>query len=80
MTKPPKRPRDLNQWAKRMVDIAIGEASDRAGVRITMAGRTAPNRSLETVHSRGTFRQGAYKGCVIYSLLNDIPTDFGDEL
>ena len=24
----PKRPRDLNQWAKRMVDIATGEASD----------------------------------------------------
>jgi hypothetical protein len=29
MTKIPKRPRDLNQWAKRMVDIATGEASDR---------------------------------------------------
>jgi hypothetical protein len=29
MTKPPKRPRDLNQWAKRMVDIATGAASDR---------------------------------------------------
>jgi hypothetical protein len=29
MTKAPKRPRDLNQWAKRMVDIATGEASDR---------------------------------------------------
>ena len=27
--KPPKRPRDLNQWAKRMVDVATGEASDR---------------------------------------------------
>jgi hypothetical protein len=25
----PKRPRDLNQWAKRMVDIATGEADDR---------------------------------------------------
>ncbi len=25
--KHPKRPRDLNQWAKRMVDIATGEAS-----------------------------------------------------
>lgn len=24
--KHPKRPRDLNQWAKRMVDIATGEA------------------------------------------------------
>ena len=26
--KHPKRPRDLNQWAKRMVDIATGEACD----------------------------------------------------
>jgi hypothetical protein len=25
-----KRPRDLNQWAKRMLDIATGEASDAA--------------------------------------------------
>ena len=29
MTKVPKRPRDLNQWAKRMLDIATGEVSDR---------------------------------------------------
>jgi hypothetical protein len=29
VTKAPKRPRDLNQWAKRMVDIATGEATDR---------------------------------------------------
>jgi hypothetical protein len=29
VTKTPKRPRDLNQWAKRMVDIATGEVSDR---------------------------------------------------
>jgi len=29
MSKEPKRPRDLNQWAKRMVDIATGEADDR---------------------------------------------------
>lgn len=27
--KHPKRPRDLNQWAKRMVDIATGDAEDR---------------------------------------------------
>jgi hypothetical protein len=27
--KHPKRPRDLNQWAKRMVDIATGETIDR---------------------------------------------------
>lgn len=29
MTKAPKRPRDLNQWAKRMLDLATGEVSDR---------------------------------------------------
>jgi hypothetical protein len=27
--KHPKRPRDLNQWAKRMVDIATGAIEDR---------------------------------------------------
>ncbi len=27
--KRPKRPRDLNEWAKRMVDIATGEVEDR---------------------------------------------------
>lgn len=26
--KHPKRPRDLNQWAKHMVDLATGEAQD----------------------------------------------------
>lgn len=26
--KQPKRPRDLNQWAKHMVDLATGEAED----------------------------------------------------
>jgi hypothetical protein len=29
MTSTPKRPRDLNQWAKRMVDLATGEVRDR---------------------------------------------------
>lgn len=27
--KHPKRPRDLNQWAKRMVDLATGQAEER---------------------------------------------------
>jgi len=27
--KHPKRPRDLNQWAKRVVDVATGEVEDR---------------------------------------------------
>jgi hypothetical protein len=30
MTKPPKRPRDLNQWAKHMVDLATGAAQEVA--------------------------------------------------
>jgi len=29
MIKTPKRPRDLNKWAKRMVDIATGQVEDR---------------------------------------------------
>lgn len=29
-TKHPKRPRDLNQWAKHMVDLATGAATDEA--------------------------------------------------
>jgi hypothetical protein len=29
MTKPPKRPRDLNQWAKHMVDLATGNITER---------------------------------------------------
>ena len=29
MMKTPKRPRDLNQWAKRMVDIATGNVPRR---------------------------------------------------
>lgn len=28
--KHPKRPRDVNQWAKRMVEIATGQVEDRA--------------------------------------------------
>lgn len=28
MTKHPKRPRDLNQWAKHMVDLATGNAAE----------------------------------------------------
>ena len=27
--KHPKRPRDLNEWAKRMVDIATGDVAER---------------------------------------------------
>jgi hypothetical protein len=30
MPKAPKRPRDLNQWAKRMVDISTGEVVEQS--------------------------------------------------
>jgi hypothetical protein len=44
--KPPKRPRDLNQWAKRVVDLATGNAveadpnqgKDRAAVELGRRG------------------------------------------
>lgn len=29
MAKHPKRPRDVSQWAKRMVDLATGQVEDR---------------------------------------------------
>lgn len=30
MTNAPKRPRDTNQWAKRMLDIVTGDADDKS--------------------------------------------------
>ena len=36
--KHPKRPRDLYQWAKRMVDIASGEVEDRGTGRRALVG------------------------------------------
>jgi hypothetical protein len=35
--KHPKRPRDLNQWAKRMVDIATGASEDQRGPRAKLS-------------------------------------------
>jgi hypothetical protein len=60
MNKSPKRPRDLNEWAKRMVDIATGEVDDGDQIAVPdpnkdaaavalgqrAAGR-APNRFLQ---------------------------------
>jgi hypothetical protein len=40
MTTKPKRPRDFNQLAKLIVDIAVGEASDTAESKKATAGRT----------------------------------------
>jgi hypothetical protein len=46
MAKTPKRPRDLNQWAKHIVDIATGEADDtlpqKDAARRRSARRAAP--------------------------------------
>ena len=54
MTKAPKRPRDLNQWAKRMVDIATGEVED-----IEHASQDDPNKDPAAV---ALGRKGGLKG------------------
>jgi hypothetical protein len=54
VTKHPKRPRDLNQWAKRMVDIATGEAAD-----IEPAPQDDPNKDPAAV---ALGRKGGLKG------------------
>jgi hypothetical protein len=40
MPKTPKRPRDLNQWEKRMVDLATMDEAEREAAR-KAAGATA---------------------------------------
>jgi hypothetical protein len=52
--KHPTRPRDLNQWAKRMVDIATGEVDDREPVP-----QTDPNKDPSAV---ALGRKGGLKG------------------
>jgi hypothetical protein len=42
MTNTPKRPRDLNEWAKRMVDIATGEVNIRSRVRMSVPKTKEP--------------------------------------
>jgi len=44
--KPPKRPRDLFQWAKRMVDIATGEVEDKPPVKSAARGGVARAEAL----------------------------------
>ena len=56
MPKTPKRPRDLNQWAKRMVDIATGEATDRSPTPEEL-GKSAAARNVGVVRVR-VDRQG----------------------
>ena len=52
--KHPKRPRDLNQWAKRMVDIATGDVED-----IESAPQDDPNKDPAAV---ALGRRGGLKG------------------
>jgi hypothetical protein len=52
--KHPKRPRDLNEWAKRMVDIATGEVSD-----IEPVPQNDPNKNPAAV---ALGRKGGLKG------------------
>jgi hypothetical protein len=79
MTKTPKRPRDLNQWARRMVDIATGEASDREptpeeegkdpaavslGRRGGLRGGRARAASLSAEERKASARKAAQARCV----------------
>jgi hypothetical protein len=41
----PKRPRDLNQWAKHMVDLATGAASERTAEELKDPAAVAAGRS-----------------------------------
>jgi hypothetical protein len=41
MTKPPKRPRDANQLARMVVDLATGEKTERAPESLTPAQEIA---------------------------------------
>lgn len=47
--KHPKRPRDLNQWAKRVVDVATGEIREDASSRPGVAKRLWEMRDVVDV-------------------------------
>ena len=44
--KHPKRPRDLNQWAKRMVDIATGAEGDEKPETAKRPKRSASTKAV----------------------------------
>ncbi len=52
--KHPKRPRDLNQWARRMVDIATGDVEDKE-----LVPQDDPNKDSAAV---ALGRKGGLKG------------------
>jgi len=46
MPKAPQRPRDLNEWAKRMVDIATGDVEDSDPIPVPDPNKDAAAVSL----------------------------------
>ena len=61
MPKLPKRPRDLNQWAKRMVDIATGEVEDWA---LTPEEQGKSARAIARGKAGGLIQTGAWRFCI----------------
>jgi hypothetical protein len=57
--KKPKRPRDLNQWAKRMVDIATGEVEDEAPASTLRAKSGAKGGSIRAARMTAEQRSEA---------------------
>jgi len=62
--KHPNGPRDLNQWAKRMVDIATGEAGEEpeTGVPVLEATKAAPQGRGRSALKRGPILPGRRRG------------------
>ena len=42
--KHPKRPRDLNQWAKQMVDVATMDETELAALKKKLAAEAKPKK------------------------------------
>jgi hypothetical protein len=57
VTKTPKRPRDLNQWAKRMVDIATGEANDAPKENEKRPAKSASPRKLKSTSGQASAKK-----------------------
>jgi hypothetical protein len=71
MTKAPGRPRDLNQWAKRMVDIATGDVKD--------ASKTTPLSPASEFARLGGLKGGEgasdrFRSCLIQTSLSASPS------
>jgi hypothetical protein len=51
--KTPKRPRDMNQWTKRMVDIATMDETELAALRKKLARPDNPKNGTQKPGKRG---------------------------